>query len=116
MAWSGQNSQQMPIETRLHIRIVRDGALRAGQLTGDTALPVAAAVAVADPAQPVQEKAPRLAVAAAGAKPARTHVTFAATPKRVPSAMARWVRTKDAISMPEGSIRWSAREARAAGG
>jgi hypothetical protein len=27
-----------------------------------------------------------------------------------------WVRTRDSISMPEGSIRWSAREARAAGG
>jgi hypothetical protein len=114
MAWSGHNSQQMPIETRLHIRNVRDGALRASQLTGDTALPLAAAMA--DPAPPVQDKAPRLVVAAAPARPGRTHVTFTGTPRRAPTTMASWVRTRDSISMPEGSIRWSAREARAAGG
>ena len=115
MAWSGQNSQQMPIETRLHIRNVRDGALRAGQLTGDTALPVASAVA--EPAPPAQEKAPRAVVAAAAAtRPTRTHVTFSGTPRRAPTTMASWVHTRDAISMPEGSIRWSSRETRPTGG
>jgi hypothetical protein len=53
MAWSGQNSYQMPIETRLHIRNVQSGAARAGQLTGNPAaavMPLEAPVkAVASP-------------------------------------------------------------------
>ena len=98
-SWHGANSQQMPIETRLHIRNVRDGAMQAGQLTGNTAglppLPVANASPVSG---------------------GRTRVTFDSTPRASASPMSSWIRTKDSIATPEGSISWSSRGARPAGG
>jgi hypothetical protein len=87
-AWRGVNSQQMPIETRLHMRNVRDGAARAGQLTGNPSALAAAA------------EAPL--VASAGG---RTRVTFSGTPAAAPSSP--WIRTKDSIITPHGRITWT---------
>lgn len=111
-AWQGHNSQQLPIETRLHIRNVRDGALRAGRLTSGTEVaaqieaPAVAAVRSAEAAPMV------VRTAAAGT---RTRATFTgAAPRRAEAAV--WIRTKDSITLPEGSIRWTARETRPTGG
>jgi len=86
-AWRGLNSQQMPIETRLHMRNVRDGAARAGQLTGNPSAPAA-------PEAPI--------VASAGS---RTRVTFSGAPGQAPASS--WIRTKDSIITPHGSITWT---------
>lgn len=110
-AWQGLNSQQMPIETRLHIRNVRDGALRAGELTGEAEAPVLTTVAYKAPAPQVQS--PR---DAAPATPARTRPTPFSVPQRAPTPVRDWIRTKDSITLPEGSIRWSSPESRAPGG
>lgn len=110
-AWQGLNSQQMPLETRLHIRNLRDGALRAQQLTSGTDMaatqlevPVVAAARAPEPARGM------VRTAAAGS---RTRVTFAGAAHRAPSP---WIRTRDSITLPEGSIRWSSRETRPTGG
>ena len=86
-AWRGVNSQQMPVETRLHMRNVRDGAARAGQMTGNPSAPAA-------PEAPI--------VASAGG---RTRVTFSGTPGQAP--ISSWIRTKDSIITPHGSITWT---------
>lgn len=90
--WDGRNSHRMPIETRLHIRNVQVGAARAGQLTagGDSGAPIEVAAAA-----PV-----------AAATPVRA--SFAGAP--VKRKAAAWVRTRDSITLPEGTIRWSSRE------
>jgi hypothetical protein len=91
-SWDGLNSQQMPIETRLHIRNVMEGAQRAGQLSsgGEIGVPVDA-VAIAMPvAHVVAQPAPHAGVR---------------------RGQVAWVRGKNSITLPEGSIRWSSREA-----
>lgn len=111
-AWQGHNSQQLPIETRLHIRNVRDGALRAERLTSGTGLATqlavpAVATALAPEAAPVMVR-----TAAAGT---RTRASFSGSAPRRAEAAA-WIRTRDSITLPEGSIRWTARESRPTGG
>lgn len=98
--WDGLNSQRMPIETRLHIRNVMEGAQRAGQLSAGGAIGARVEVATAP-------------VAAAVATGPRVHATFAGAPR--PRQVA-WIRGKDSITLPQGSIRWSARETGATGG
>lgn len=111
-AWQGLNSQQMPLETRLHIRNVRDGALRAEQLTSGTGMAATQlevpVVAAARAPEPVHVAAVRTAAGAT-----RTRVTFAGAARRAPSP---WIRTRDSITLPEGSIRWTSRETRPTGG
>jgi hypothetical protein len=124
-AWHGLNSDQMPVETRLHIRNVRAGALKAdGLMTAaldggsriEAAAPAIVAATVAAPAlrAVAAVRAQPVRIAHAGIAPAgRTRVSFAA-PRG--DDMRTWVRSKDAITLPEGSIKWTARETSATGG
>lgn len=90
--WDGLNSGQMPVATQLHIRNVQDGALRAARLTAGDTLDT------------------RL-------EPARVATVVAASPTVSNTGRRRtWVRGRNSITLPEGSIRWSSRENGASGG
>lgn len=109
--WDGLNSHRMPVETRLHIRNVQMGALRASQLTargagdGGAATEVAAVAPLAA-ATPLRRGQAVVARAGAGSTPVRVASAGLARPARA----AAWVRTSDSITLPEGTIRWSSRQ------
>jgi hypothetical protein len=108
----------MPIETRLHIRNVQAGALKAGLMAAgsDSGTPTAVAAIAPRAQRPLLRDGARGQAVAARAEPAggsRVRVTLSGAPRR---GQAAWIRGKDSITLPEGTIRWSARDGAGATG
>jgi hypothetical protein len=117
-AWRGSNSNQMPIETRLHIRNVQAGALKAGLMAAgsDSGTPTAVAAIAPKAQRPLLRDGARGQAVAARSEPgagSRVRVTLSGAPRR---GQAAWIRGKDSITLPEGTIRWSARDGAGATG